>query len=371
MGRSLGALFALTVVLGACGGADGSASGDRRGGAGVTGSTGSTTSQPSSTTAAPTTTSPEDEALAALGGFTTQEEAEFDLFANPPRPPGPLGRLGGALEPVPDPLPIVRAGPDGAPLRNEAGDYVFVGARFDAAGRLLAADDGQLLDDHAGPVPTDGEGPVLWAVQFDEDGKPRTGEDGEVVLARHEMDPVNRVLVVGDSVILGAGAQLPGAFGGWHTIVDARESRLPGQGPAVIAGRADVGRVVVVMLGHNVGPGEDHRGRIDAIWAAFVARPIVDRVVLVTAAEIGAGQLEWNEALRTFVEERSADGGDPTVHLLDWALFNAAHPEYSDDGLHLTGPGRAELANLLGQFVGPAPDCPVVIGAGPRAGECV
>ena len=58
----------------------------------------------------------------------------------------------GAVEPIPDILPILRANPDGTPVVNEFGENVFVGARFDAMGRLLAADDGQLLDDQGGPI---------------------------------------------------------------------------------------------------------------------------------------------------------------------------------------------------------------------------
>lgn len=326
-----------------------------------------TTTVPATTT----TQSEQDQALEELEGFTSQEDAEFRLFSNPPEIPGPLGRLGGAVEPLPEILPILRANGDGTPVVNEAGEQVFVGARFDGAGRLLAADDGQLLDDHAGPIPRDAEGPILLAVKFGPDGFPLATEDGNAQYERRPVPNANRVLAVGDSVLLGTQAELPAALVGWQTILDARESRLPGDGASVIRGHADIGRVVIVMLGHNVGPGEDHRSRLNAIQGALDERPVVDRVVWVTAAEIGQGQLEWNEALRAFVAERR-EAGDLETHLLDWALYNAANPEYSeDDGLHLRGPGRQELASLLAQFVGPAPDCNVVIGAGPRAGECV
>jgi len=353
------------LVLAACGGG---------GGGEVTATTDGSPSTVATTTTAPATTttlSEEEQALGELEGFTSQEDAEFRLFSNPPEIPGPLGRLGGAVEPLPEVLPILRANGDGTPVVNEAGENVFVGARFDAAGRLLAADDGQLLDDHAGPIPRDGNGPILLAVKFGPDGFPLATEDGKAQYERRNVPNANRVLAVGDSVLLGTQAELPASLLGWQTILDARESRLPGDGAAVIRGHADIGRVVIVMLGHNVGPGEDHRSRLNAIQAALDERPVVDRVVWVTAAEIGQGQLEWNEALRAFVAERR-EAGDLKAHLLDCSLYNAANPEYAeDDGLHLRGPGRQELASLLAQFVGPAPDCNVVIGAGPRAGECV
>lgn len=359
-------LTAALLVVAACGGGDDSASDTTTTVAPATTAETTTTTAPATTT----TLSEEELQLQELEGFTSQEDAEFRLFSNPPEVPGPLPKLGGAVEPLPDILPILRANPDGTPVVNEFGENVFVGARFDAMGRLLAADDGRLLDDQGGPIPSDDKGPILLAVKFGPDNLPMADAEGKPQYERREVGNANRVLAIGDSVILGTQAELPAALLGWQTILDARESRLPGDAPSIVRGHADIGRVVIVMVGHNVGPGEDHRSRINAIQAAIDERPVVDRVIWVTAAEIAQGQLEYSDAVRAYVAERR-EAGDFETHLLDWALYNAAHPEYSDDGLHLRGPGRQELANLLAQMVGPAPDCNVVIGAGPRAGECV
>jgi hypothetical protein len=346
-----------------------------------------TVAEPSTTTTTESTTttiSEEERALDAIGDFTTQEQAEFRLFTNPPRIPGPLPALPGLAEPLPEPVLIVRANPDTSPVIGPDGQYVTAHVRYDGLGRLLTAPDGRLLDDGGVEIPSDELGPIVLPVLLDEAGNPRhedpppTPPDtakGEpppplkLLFERRLEVPANRLLAVGDSVLLGTLGTLPAATGRWKTLLDARESRLPGEGDDVIRAHDDIGRVVIVMLGHNVGPGELHRANIDAIQAALDERSIVDRVIWVTAAEIGPAQLEWNEALRQFVVERRA-GGDTEAHLLDWALFNAAHPEYSDDGLHLTLEGRRVLTDLLARFAGPAPDCDRVVGDGPTAGAC-
>jgi len=340
------------------------------------------------TTAEPTTTttiSEEERALDAMADFTSQEQAEFRLFTNPTRFPAALPPLLTPAEPISEPVLIVRANPDTSPVVGPDGQYVTAHVRYDALGRLLAAPDGRVLDGGGVEIPRDDLGPIVLPVLLDDAGQPRhedppptppsTEKDDEpaplkLLFERRLVVPANRLLAVGDSVLLGTQGTLPAATGRWQTLLDTRESRLPGEGDDVIRGHGDIGRVVIVMLGHNVGPGELHRANIDAIQAALDARPVVDRVVWITAAEIGPAQLEWNDALRQFVGERRM-GGDAEAHLLDWALFNAAHPEYSDDGLHLTLEGRAVLTDLVAQFAGPAPDCDLIIGEGPTAGTCV
>lgn len=157
----------------------------------------------------------------------------------------------------------------------------------------------------------------------------------------------NPVFVLGDSVMLGAQDALPAALPGWTPVVDAQESRLPGRADDVVrARRGEIDRVAVVMLGHNSGPGEDHAANIRAVLSALAG---VERVVWVTAAEWGPGQVEFNAALRALAPEH------PELLVADWARLNTAHPEYSYDGLHLTPEGRQALAALVAGYVGPVP----------------
>jgi hypothetical protein len=337
-----------------------------------------TTTEPPETT---TTLSDEQLALQELEGFTSQEQAEFDLFTNPPEIPPALAPLEGVVEPVTD-LLVVQAKPDGSPVTDEHGADVLVHVRLDGLGRPMVADDGRFLDDTGTEVPSDGEGYIVLPVELDPAGQPLyqdppppppSTEPGDeppprrVRFTRRLVLPANRIVAVGDSVLLGTQATLPAATGRWRTILDSVESRLPGVGDDVIAGHGDLGRTLVLMLGHNVGPGESYRTYLDAMQQTIDGHPIIDRVVWVSAAEIGEPQLAWNEALRAFVAERRA-GGDAETHLLDWALYNAAHPEYSDDGLHLTGAGRQALADLIARFAGEAPDCDVIYAS---TGACV
>lgn len=359
LGVAVVVVAGLTAAVG-CGG-------DSGGTTATTGARASSTTTPEPTT---TTTSAEDAALRELAGFSTREAAAFRLFVEPPRPPGPLAALPPPADPPGPVLTIARVDPSGQVLM-QGGQPVLAEVRFDRFGRLLANEAGVVVDNLGNPVPSDAEGPILVAVQLDEAGRVGRDAEGRVRLERHRLPSANRVLVVGDSVILGAEAPLRADLVGWQTIVEARESRLPGEGDDVVRAHGDIGRVVVMMLGHNVGPGESHLANIQAMQEVLDGIEIVDRVIWVSAAEIGEGQLEWNEALRGFVSDRREADGDPGVHLVDWALHNAANPDYTDDGLHLTGAGRNALAELLVSFVGPAPDCAIVIGSGPRAGECV
>lgn len=192
----------------------------------------------------------------------------------------------------------------------------------------------------------------------------------------------NRVLVIGDSVILGAATDVPRELAGWKVTFDARESRFINNVVSVIdqhvadangaqaldrakveqayadAGRTPppapkpltlpdaVGRVVVVHLCTNYAVGGGFAGYIDAVMAKLDG---VERVVWVTCGEWSPGQTEANEAIRAAAAE------DPTIVVADWARY-ASGPGYTyEDGIHLTESGRAQIAALVARAVGPAP----------------
>lgn len=192
----------------------------------------------------------------------------------------------------------------------------------------------------------------------------------------------DRVLVVGDSVILGAATDIPRELVGWNVTFDARESRFVNNGVAVLQQRrADVdglraldratveqayadagkppppapaplsvagalGRVVVIHLCTNYQAGGGFASYIESFMDYLDG---VERVVWVTCGEWSPGQTEANEAIR------AAASDHPTIVVADWGRY-ASGPGYTyDDGIHLTEIGRAELAALVARAVGPAP----------------
>lgn len=192
----------------------------------------------------------------------------------------------------------------------------------------------------------------------------------------------NRVLVIGDSVILGAATDVPRDLVGWNVTFDARESRFinnvvgvidqhkadvdglraldrakveqayadagqsPPPAPKALTLPEAIGRVVVIHLCTNYAAGGGFAGYIDAVMARLDG---VERVVWVTCGEWSPGQTEANEAIR------AAAAADPTIVVADWARY-ATGPGYTyEDGIHLTETGRAQLAALVARAVGPAP----------------
>jgi hypothetical protein len=283
--------------------------------------------------------------------MTVQERAAFALLSDPPEVPP-------ALAPTPDPgtppvpLEVVQLGPDRQPVLAPDGTPQLFTVRLDHLGRFVT--------DEAGRPAITGQGSIVVG----EDGRPilltvERGPSGQLVrefFGNVKLVPVppprlrNPAFVVGDSVILGAESALPDALLGWSTIVDAQESRLTGRTAEVVRSRrGEIGRVAVVMIGHNSGSGENHEASIRAVLAELAG---VERVVWVTAAEWSPGQIEFNDALAAVAES----GEFPSLYVVDWALHNTAYPSYTYDGLHLTPEGREVLADVVAAYLGPAPD---------------
>lgn len=192
----------------------------------------------------------------------------------------------------------------------------------------------------------------------------------------------NKLLVLGDSVILGAKNTIPAELKGWNVTFDARESRFISQGLDVLKGhkseydklqglaRADleqaykdagkpppkpdppasvidvVGRVVVINLCTNYQVGGGFAGYIESIMRYLAG---IDRVVWVTCAEWSPGQAESNAAIR------DAARNHPNLVVADWAAFSPTPGYTYDDQIHLREAGQQELAKLVARAVGPAP----------------
>lgn len=192
----------------------------------------------------------------------------------------------------------------------------------------------------------------------------------------------NKLIVVGDSVILGAKTTVPTELTGWDVAFDAQESRFINNGLNVFKAhkgdadklrglaRADLeqaykdagkeppkpdpepaltdvlGRVAVIHLCTNYQAGGGFETYINS-YMTYLKE--FERVVWVTCVEWSPGQTEANTAIRAAVAKY------PTIVVADWATY-AITPGYTyDDGIHLRPPGQDELAKVVALSVGAAP----------------
>ncbi len=192
----------------------------------------------------------------------------------------------------------------------------------------------------------------------------------------------NRVYILGDSVVLGAKAEVPGGLKGWNPTLDAVESRFVTQGLGVLQGKVDgankkatddyeaakkfatdlgkpapdppkpqsitdvLGDVVVISLCTNYEKTGAFPGQIEKYMAYLKDVP---RVVWVTCAEWSPGQVEANEAIR------AAAGKHKNIVVADWARYSPTPGYTYQDQIHLDGAGRRAIVELLGRALGPAP----------------
>ncbi len=193
----------------------------------------------------------------------------------------------------------------------------------------------------------------------------------------------DRVYILGDSVVLGAKAEIPAGLKPWDVTLDAAESRFITQGLGVLQAKVDgvnkkanddyeaakkfatdfgkpppdgppkpqsiqdvLGEVVVISLCTNYEKTGAFRGQIDRYMSYLKD---TDRVVWVTCAEWSPGQVEANEAIR------DAAGKYKNLVVADWARYSPAPGYTYQDQIHLAGPGRKAIVELLDRVLGPAP----------------
>ena len=152
-----------------------------------------------------------------------------------------------------------------------------------------------------------------------------------------------RVVVVGDSVILGARAPMTSAFEsqGWAVTFDAAVSRSTSAGLGTIEShRAQLTDSLVVSLGANdAGNTATFAGRVRAIMDATATVP---HVYWVTIREVRGYYGPANQVLR------DAAAGRPNVTVIDWHAATAGTTALTaGDGLHLNGAGAARMTELV------------------------
>jgi hypothetical protein len=154
-----------------------------------------------------------------------------------------------------------------------------------------------------------------------------------------------RVLVIADSVLLGARNQLPAAMPAAEVTVDAVENRMVTALSGVLAAHGAPGdyRAVVIHLCTNYSKGMAYGRYIDQTMAALAAVP---RVVWVTCSEWSNGQPEANQAVR------AAPGRYPNAAVADWAAVSATPGYTYVDGIHLKPAGAVGAAAVVAAAVG-------------------
>lgn len=157
----------------------------------------------------------------------------------------------------------------------------------------------------------------------------------------HEPDRP-RLLVIGDSIILGTNGNITADLPDWDVVFDAAVSRSTAEGLDVLATHGTNFSVVVVALGANDGasPGV-FAPRVAALLDALAPLP---HVVWLTIHEARPYYMQANAIIRDQVARH------PNAIVGDW---NAAiRPgDVGADGLHLTGQGSAGMAAWVAGLV--------------------
>jgi len=154
------------------------------------------------------------------------------------------------------------------------------------------------------------------------------------------------VLALGDSVMLGAKAQLAAALG--DVEVDAKVSRQVKAGRQVLEARRAAGGLVdggqvdiVIHLGSN---GTFSAKEFDAIMAILAG---ARRVVFVNVAV----PRRWTAGNNAVLAE--GVGRHPNAVLVDWQAAVAANPGIlAGDGIHLGAKGARLYTALIGEALG-------------------
>ncbi|CAB4979877.1 unannotated protein [freshwater metagenome] len=151
------------------------------------------------------------------------------------------------------------------------------------------------------------------------------------------------VVVVGDSIILGAQGPMVAAFSnaGWGINFDAVVSRSTSAGAAAIdAHGMELTDSLVINLGANdAGNTASYRQKVEQILSSTAGVP---HVYWLTIREVRDYYPAANQALREVA------AGHPNVTVLDWNAATAGSTGLtSSDGLHLTGSGAAAMTDLV------------------------
>jgi hypothetical protein len=153
-----------------------------------------------------------------------------------------------------------------------------------------------------------------------------------------------RVLVLGDSIMLGARDQLERSLASWHVRFDAQVSRSTWPALAITRRLSPPADVVVVELGANDGgSAAGFRMRVSEILANLRHARLV---VWLTVPGPSPTYATWNRVIRSSV------AAAPNGVVADWRGAAPADG-LAGDGLHLNPTGARAMAALIGRFLVP------------------
>ena len=154
--------------------------------------------------------------------------------------------------------------------------------------------------------------------------------------------PPRKVLVVGDSVSLGAQNQMTQGFAGkgWSVVFDASVSRSTSAGAQAVAARkADATDALVVNLGANdAGNANLYAQRVEQVLSAAAGVP---HVYWLTIREVRPYYPAANNVLREAAKRH------PNLTVVDWNAASTAPGLTSADGLHLKPQGAVAMTDAV------------------------
>ena len=159
------------------------------------------------------------------------------------------------------------------------------------------------------------------------------------------VDP--RLLIIGDSVILGAKGWIAGLLWprGWHVNQTSHESMHTWEAPRIIDAnlqRGGIGDVVVVQLGTNDGISASELASYMETTMQHLAG--VERVYWINMRQFRS----WVPAANAVIAAAAAKW--PNLRVIDWDARSTPDPSlvYAD-GYHLNGRGQAVMAQLIAE----------------------
>jgi len=156
------------------------------------------------------------------------------------------------------------------------------------------------------------------------------------------------VLVVGDSLAVGAREPLAAALPGWRIATSAETGRHTSDGVAEITGTGTLPRVLVVSLGTNDDPSavETFTGYVQAVLNAAGPGGCVVWPNIVRPPYNGVSYAGYNRALARL------SAANPNLFVVDWAGMIDSNPGWlASDGVHATPTGYASRGQAIAQAV--------------------